>query len=147
MDGYVRLTLSTEKYLAHLRSASSSATPPPFSAAEVTTLVHAGLLTRSPDSQQPSSLPTTSAPSSLHSLSKAGSSNPSGSVEAVGGRDAFHNAGGGLSTSAPIARNDRRADYLLSLPNTGPLLKLITDARTCLLELLGRCRRGIGRRR
>ncbi|KAK4949622.1 hypothetical protein LTR66_014016 [Elasticomyces elasticus] len=74
------------------------------------------------------------------SISTAGSRAPSGTLAAVGGYGAVHESGGGgggLPTSiSPDRRAFRRGDLTFSLPSTGPYLKLLTEARTHLIQLL-----------
>ncbi|KAK3641021.1 hypothetical protein LTR56_008409 [Elasticomyces elasticus] len=104
---------------------------------EVQQLVQAGFLTN------PTAVGRVSAPSlsSLLSLSKSGSSAPTGSLSAIGGRGAVHEAGGGGSA---LSTHDRRVglsgggagEMTFSLPNTGVYLKLLTSARVHLVTLL-----------
>ncbi|KAI9739499.1 MAG: hypothetical protein M1834_006214 [Cirrosporium novae-zelandiae] len=68
---------------------------------------------------------------SLLSISRAAS----GSIAAVGGEDAIHGAGGG---SGSITHAQSTQSFRLSLPNTGPLLRLLATARSHLLSLLAR---------
>ncbi|KAK4952154.1 hypothetical protein LTR10_010074 [Elasticomyces elasticus] len=128
-----------KKYAALLQANPSSPTTPTtgLDREEVQQLVQAGFLTN------PTAVGQSSAPSlsSLLELSKSGSSAPTGSLSAIGGRGAVHEAGGGGSA---LSTHDRRAsvsgsgspDMTLSLPNTGVYLKLLTSARLHLVTLL-----------
>ncbi|KAK3642770.1 hypothetical protein LTR56_010594 [Elasticomyces elasticus] len=110
---------------------------------EIQQLVRAGFLTN--PTAMASATGQSSAPSlsSLLELSKSGSSAPTGSLSAIGGRGAVHEAGGGGSA---LSTHDRRAslsgggspgpEMTFSLPNTGVYLKLLTSARAHLVTLL-----------
>lgn len=68
---------------------------------------------------------------SLNSISKAAS----GSMAAVGGEGAVHLAGGSGGGAKALPGT---GDFSLALPATGSLLKLLSNARTHLLSLLGK---------
>jgi len=120
---------------------------------EATALMRAGFLTtssrlgtsqNSPASSDAAALGTST---SLLSISRAGS----GSLAAVGGEGAFHDAGGG---GGNLGRSDLRiedqstqdhqwlskkcGDFCLSLPTTGPYLRLLFSARAHLMTLLAK---------
>lgn len=82
---------------------------------------------------------------SIASISKAAS----GSLAAIGGHGAVHDAGGGgfggLRTSKPYVSAEREQaalstarDLQLALPSTGSFLKLLTEARAHLMTLLSK---------
>ncbi|KAK5689863.1 hypothetical protein LTR97_012623 [Elasticomyces elasticus] len=130
-----------KKYVALMDAKSASPTTPTtgLEREEVHQLVQAGFLTN------PTAVGQSSAPSmsSLLELSKSGSSAPTGSLSAIGGRGAVYEAGGGGSA---LSTHDRRASVsgggspgpvmTFSLPNTGVYLKLLTSARIHLVTLL-----------
>ena len=73
---------------------------------------------------------------SIHNIARAAS----GSVEAIGGQGALHNTGGGgfAGLQAPGSFDKGIGDLKLSLPNTGPFLKLVEGARSHLITLLSK---------
>ena len=106
---------------------------------EVKALMHAGFLTAATGSWT-----TTDAFSrpgdgsrgtmtSLQSISRAAS----GSMAAVGGEGAVHNSGGSGGGARSLAG---AGDLCLAIPSTGPFLKLVANARSHLLSLLGKSR-------
>ena len=120
-----------------------------FTASEAAALKQAGFLTSSSQGLQPST-PFTHATSpgtltSLLSVSRA----PSGSLAAVGGESAIHDAGGS-GTASGIRRSSSHLStenlhssnrtFQISLPNTGPYLRLLTAARAHLIALLQKSR-------
>lgn len=120
-----------------------------FTASQATALKQAGFLTSSSQGLQPSTSFTHAASpgtlTSLLSISRAAS----GSMAAVGGESAIHDAGGsgtasGIRRSSSQLRNATPTDptrtFQISLPNTGPYLRLLTAARTHLLALLQKSR-------
>ncbi|KAI9757981.1 MAG: hypothetical protein M1835_000626 [Candelina submexicana] len=118
--------------------------------ADAAELMHAGFLTSSTPSWRSTDLfsrPGEASLGTLGSISTIGSKAASGTVDAVGGEDAFHGAGGGsgLRNYKIRAKEGERAlsrgeEYLLSLPSTGPYLRLVTSARTHLMTLLSKSR-------
>lgn len=65
----------------------------------------------------------------------------SGTIAAVGGEAAFNDIGGGGSTrtfNSESSSGGYRNELTLSVPNMGVCLRLINDARTHLLDLLGK---------
>ncbi|MCJ1298506.1 hypothetical protein MMC08_001296 [Hypocenomyce scalaris] len=124
-----------------------------LTATDATALMRAGFLTAS--SQQWVSANVFSRPdaassgtlTSLSSISKAAS----GSMAAIGGEGAVHQAGGGSgglrrSRSQYEAHPEEQVqrllkgggDFLVSLPSTGPYLRLLTSARSHLMSLLSK---------
>ena len=123
-----------------------------FSAPEIATLMKAGYVTSSPHPLHSGSLasPHSSLSSetvSIPIISRA----PSGSLAAVGGEKAIYDAGGrgGMRRSSQFSKEqeqesgpethqfpDDREDLRLSLPNTGPYLKILTAARSHLVSLI-----------
>ena len=75
--------------------------------------------------------------SSIVNISKAAS----GSMAAIGGEGAIHEAGGsgrgiGIRRSSSQAVPLSGSDFQLALPNTGPYLQLLTGARSHLMSLV-----------
>lgn len=120
---------------------------------EATTLMRAGFLTTSsqlgtsPNSSGTSGIAAMGTLTSISSISRAAS----GSLAAIGGEGAFHEAGGGggiLGRSdlgnADHSSDDRQklpkkdGDLCLSVPSTGPYLRLLVPARTHLMALLAK---------
>lgn len=122
-------------------------------AEDATILMRAGFLTAI--SQQWASANVFSRPdaassgtvTSLSTISKAAS----GSMAAIGGDSAVHQAGGGSgglrrSSSQYDSHPEEQAhrpqidgrDFLMSLPSTGPYLRLLTSARSHLMSLLSK---------
>ena len=120
-----------------------------FTASEATALKQAGFLTSSSQGLQPSpSFTHATSPGTLTSLLSV-SRAPSGSLAAVGGESAIHDAGGsgtasGIRRSSSQLTNETPTDsnrtFQISLPNTGPYLRLLTAARAHLLALLQKSR-------
>lgn len=123
-----------------------------FSSSEATALKQAGFLTTS--AQTPhlartfSNAATPGIMTSLSSISRAAS----GSMAAVGGEGAIHEAGGS-GTSSGLRRSSSQFSkdtterliesdrvFQISLPNTGPYLRLLTAARSHLISLLEKSR-------
>ncbi|KAL8807470.1 MAG: hypothetical protein Q9182_000635 [Xanthomendoza sp. 2 TL-2023] len=124
--------LCADKLLQHLRSHPLSSAIPPtaFTTTDLTTLKRAGFLTSStPPSTTHSSIPTTPS-TSLPTISRAAS----GSLAAIGGSNPIVDAGGTLTLRHHASRT--ATPLQLALPNTGPYLRLLTDARAHLLSLL-----------
>ncbi|KAL8675328.1 MAG: hypothetical protein Q9168_000285 [Polycauliona sp. 1 TL-2023] len=133
-----------EKFLQYLRSQplSQSISPTSFTPFEISTLKRSGFLTSSipyMNASIHSSIPIT-ASTSLSTISRAAS----GSLAAIGGSGAVVEAGGtlGLRRSSgsqqldPPSPADRASDLQLALANTGPYLRLLTEARTHLISLI-----------
>ncbi|MCJ1350752.1 MAG: hypothetical protein MMC33_000733 [Icmadophila ericetorum] len=131
----------TEKYVEHLTSSPLALVIPQslFTATEVTSLMRAGFLTSA--SRYLNSTNIFTRPSeglsgtmtSIASISKAAS----GSVAAVGGSDALHQAGSGGSGGLSRELNSGH-EIQLSLPSTGPFLRLLTFARSHMMDLLSK---------
>lgn len=134
-----------------------------FSAEEAQSLVQAGFLTVSNPSLASLyafSRPDASSLGTLTSLSRVAHQEASGSLGAVGGESAFHDAGGGgggslnhqrasaqgeTSTSGQLALDsasihDGNAQLYFSLPNMGSYLRLVSSARKSLMSLLAKSR-------
>lgn len=125
-----------------------------FSSAEVTALMRAGFLTSSAQALNSANTftgPHSASPgtgTSISSIARAAS----GSVAAVGGEDAIYGAGGrgGIrrSSSQFTAQTDKETqqafnegeELKLSLPGTGPYLRLLTEARSHLVSLITKFR-------
>lgn len=140
-----------DRLLAYLKANPLSITVPStaFPATDITALKRTGFLTSSTQTNQPSnSLSHTSSPgtaASIISISRASS----GSLAAIGGFNAIHEAGGsgtasGLrrssSQSIPDAVSRAATPLQISLPNTGPYLRLLTTARNHVVSLLQKSR-------
>ncbi|CAL8579719.1 hypothetical protein XPA_005453 [Xanthoria parietina] len=131
-----------EKLLQHLRSQplAQNISAASFHPSEISSLKRAGFLTSSIPRTNPSTHPTISSThsTSLSTISRAAS----GSLAAVGGSAAIVEAGGTLGLRRSSAQYespspaDRASDLQLGLPNTGPYLRLLTDARTHLISLI-----------
>ena len=127
-----------------------------FSSSEVINLMQSGFLTSSShltyseNVHAPLASTTSATITSISSVSRAAS----GSVAAVGGDQAIHDAGGRRgardTTSRLVSHSEQvRAsppqlfqsdgeDLRLSLPNTGPYLKLVTAARFHFISLIAK---------
>ena len=119
---------------------------------EASALKQAGFLTSS--SQAPQSAPSftnVASPGTKTSLSSV-SRAASGTMAAVGGEGAIHEAGGS-GTGSGIRRSSSQYSkdnsellvgsnrvFQISLPNTGPYLRLLTSARSHLISLLQKSR-------
>ena len=132
-----------EKYMALMDAQPASSTTPTslLTSDEVRQLVTTGYLT-SPAalSSGPGNLFAAPGTSSLLNISGAGSKAFTGTLAAIGGQGAIHESGGGGST---LATRENRPSYdkltqqmTFSLPNTGAYLKLLTEARLHLPNLL-----------
>ena len=148
------MLIVAEKYLNFLKEnplvlTISSDT---FTIDEVTSLKQAGFLTlNSQASQSATSFANAASQSTLTSISSA-SRAASGSAAAVGGEGAIHEAGGSgtasgirrsssqhiKDSSQSLLKPDRA--YQISLPNTGPYLRLLLAARSHILSLLQKSR-------
>ena len=120
---------------------------------EATALMRLGFLTASSQlgiSQSSSTSSDTAAMGTLTSISSI-SRAASGSMAAVGGEGAFHDAGGGggilgrgdLQAQEQSPRDDpwlseKGGDFSLSVPTTGPYLRLLVSARAHLMALLAK---------
>lgn len=123
-----------------------------LTAADATSLMRAGFVTALPQrwaSANVFSRPDAASSGTLTSLSSI-SKAASGSMAAIGGESAVHQAGGsgGLRRSssqydAHPEEQDQRllnggGEFLVSLPSTGPYLRLLTSARSHLMSLLSK---------
>ena len=128
---------SPEKYISVMDANPTSATIPntAFTPAEASILTTAGFLTTSSASDSHSSSfasPGSVSMGCLSSLSSAGSRYAAGSLGAVGGSSASLHIPGRETAS----RTTASVYYNFSLPNTGPHIKLLVDARSHMLSLL-----------
>ncbi|RDW64107.1 hypothetical protein BP5796_10609 [Coleophoma crateriformis] len=125
--------------LLHENPAAVKITRSQLSAEHARALMYAGFLTSSTSSWTATDIFTRpedgsrGTMTSLNSISKAAS----GSMAAVGGEGAVHLSGGsgGGAKSLPGT-----GDFALALPAAGSLLRLLSNARTHLLSLLGKSR-------
>lgn len=134
-----------EKYISALHSPSVE---PSFTAAEIQALSKSGLLVRAHTSRSTADLwlrPGASTLGNLVTVAKAGSAHASGSSGAVAGGSREHISGGSGGTKSIAGGSNSKADsldaYTLSIPNTGPYLKLLGDSRAHLVTLLSRMSR------
>ena len=120
---------------------------------EGTALMRAGFLTTSSPSGAPQNSSGSSDPAAMGTLTSISSISraASGSLAAVGGEGAFHDAGGG---GGVLARSDlesvdqstwdhhrllkKGGDFCISLPSTGPYLRLLVKARAHMMTLLAK---------
>ncbi|KAI9800614.1 MAG: hypothetical protein M1833_003272 [Piccolia ochrophora] len=160
MDDWTRLVKDSpdlepehsDKFVKLLRTNPTAQTLPRslFTEDEARSLMQAGFLTVS-DTSSSSTAQTMSRPGAaslgtLMSLSKAGSRSASGSLAAVGGPGIVHEVGGSgggrlpsHQTPPPTTRGySPTGAFRLSLPTTGPYLRLLTSARTHLMTLLAK---------
>ncbi|KAL9638562.1 MAG: hypothetical protein Q9204_001445 [Flavoplaca sp. TL-2023a] len=131
-----------DKLLQRLRSQnlSQGISPASFTTSEVSTLKRAGFLTSSIQYSSPSthSIISIDPSTSFSTISRAAS----GSLAAIGGSGAVLEGGGtlGLQRSSsqldPLSSTERASDFQLALPNTGPYLRLLTEARSHLISLI-----------
>ena len=109
----------------------------------MTSLVHSGFLVRSSalsSSKADSFLrPGTATIGTLSGVATAGSSFASGSTAAAASSSLEHLSGGTAATQRLSNQPSKLAStYVLSLPNTGPYLRLLIEARDHLLSLLNK---------
>lgn len=131
-----------EKYLALLTEnpASLTISASSLERAEAVELVSSGFMTSTSalaNTSEIFSRPGAFSLGTSASVSKAGSSAATGTMGAIGGSGAVHASGGGgrgLNSSSSATR--MTGDLTFSLPATGTYLKLLTEARTHLLQLL-----------
>ncbi|KAL9576257.1 MAG: hypothetical protein Q9203_007777, partial [Teloschistes exilis] len=123
-----------QKFMTYLRThpCTSPISPISFSLSDLHSLKRAGFLTLASQSftstPHSSTIPPTPS-TSIPTISRAAS----GSLAAVGGSGAVIEAGGSLSLrreSSSDASAASTTDLQLSLPNTGPYLRLLSTART-----------------
>ncbi|KAI4278449.1 MAG: hypothetical protein LQ337_001002 [Flavoplaca oasis] len=131
-----------DKLLQRLRSQplSQRISPASFTASEISTLKRAGFLTSSIQCSSPSAHATTpiDPSTSFSTISRAAS----GPLAAIGGSGPVLEGGGTLgfrrssSQFDPLSPTERASDLQLALPNTGPYLRLLTEARSHLISLI-----------
>jgi len=132
--------MTVEKYMLCLRDATKMAT---FSPAEITSLIHLGFLTRVSSTSSKADVflrPGASTLGTLNSVSTAGSSFASGSAGAAGKSSIEHLSGGSGATErlSNTTSPKMQSQHALSLPNTGPYLRLLIEAREHLMSLLAK---------
>jgi hypothetical protein len=120
----------------HTYPTSTTVPSTSFTTSEISALTAAGFLTTSTSQDTRSSFFASPGAGSLSSLSTAGSRHASGSLEAVGGRSASQHIPGGVTGGHRASSSSPTIYYNFSLPNTGPHIKLLMEARTHLLSLL-----------
>lgn len=110
-----------------------------FSREEATTLAQAGFLTSASMLNTGTDLrPDSSTLGSLLSLAAAGSRSVSGTLDAVGGKAAIHDVGGGGTGRSITGLSSDSAVMKFVVPSVGPFLKLLSGARDHLVALLSR---------
>lgn len=133
-----------EKYLDLLASnpSSSAMDAAVFEGTEAAELIRAGFLTSTSalaTSAELFSRPGAFSLGTPSSIATAGSTAATGTLAAVGGSDAAHNMGGGGRLHASSRSSIKiTGDLTFSLPMTGSYLRLLTEARAHLLQLLSK---------
>jgi hypothetical protein len=134
-----------EKYISALHMPSVK---PSFTVSEIQALSRSGLLVRAYTSRSTADLwlrPGASTLGNLVSVAKAGSAHASGSSGAVaeGSREHISGGSGGTKSIAGGLNSNTGSSqaYTLSIPNTGPYLKLLEESRAHLVTLLSRTNR------
>jgi len=131
-----------DKYISFLRSPSVR---PTYTPAEITAFTRSGLLTRSATASTNADAftrPGAATLGTLQTVSTAGSSYASGTSGAVANTSRVHISGGsGASARLSIANSVLSAPHGFSLPNTGPYLRILTEARAHLIALLAKTNR------
>jgi hypothetical protein len=123
-----------EKYITHLRGQESES----FSPDEFNTLTQEGFLTGSsmmPSVSDTYLQPARSSLGSLNYVADAGAKNAAGSNAAAATTSVQYIHGG--KTSGKLERHSQ-SSYRMSLPNVGPLLRLLPETREHLVHLLSR---------
>ena len=143
LECYAESTIA--KFLDYLRSQPSgqAISRMSFSASEAACLMRIGFLTSVATPSDSASVfagtnaAKTGTATSIASVSKAAS----GSMAAIGGEGALHEAGGGIrgiSQSQPLSGGQMGPEFQLALPNMGPYLRLLTAARSHLMSLISK---------
>ncbi|MCJ1471882.1 hypothetical protein MMC13_000523 [Lambiella insularis] len=146
----------SEKYIDQLKASSLSPNTQrgAFTANETSLLMRAGYLSVPSRSFNSANVFVTPSDGSLGTLTSIASISraASGSLAAVGGQGAVHQAGGGgfggLRITKPWGQNiatepsqaflKSAKDFQLALPSTGSFLKLLTEARAHMMTLLSK---------
>lgn len=136
---YVTL-MNADKYAQCLRDLSKA---PDFTSEEVTSLIHAGFLIRSSTASSNVDVflrPDAATLGTLSGVVASGSAFASGSTAAAAGSSLEHLSGGSGATERLSSSSSSKlaSHYLLCLPNTGPYLRLLTEARDHVLALLSK---------
>ncbi|KZF26878.1 hypothetical protein L228DRAFT_235886 [Xylona heveae TC161] len=132
--------------LLHQNPTSITVLRSALSPQDATLLMRAGFLTASSQpwtSTDVYSRPGAASLGTLASLSSVGAKAASGTLDAVGGPDAIQEGGGGgiRRGTLPTGQRDQNAGgdrYSVSLPSTGPYLRLVSDARAHFMSLLAK---------
>ncbi|KAE9971739.1 hypothetical protein Vi05172_g13642 [Venturia inaequalis] len=134
-----------DKYVEALRIPSVE---PDFTKEEIQALSRSGLLVRAHTSRSTADLwlrPGASTLGNLVTVAKAGSKHASGSFGAVAEESKDHLSGGSGGTRAIAGGGNAKVGlsdaYTLSIPNTGPYLKLLEESRAHLVTLLSKTSR------
>ncbi|OMP84913.1 hypothetical protein BK809_0000665 [Diplodia seriata] len=134
-----------EKYISLLRSQPTSATVSAVQLGkeEIAALCGTGFLTSANLPAGNAELFSRPGAASLGSLAGSSARAASGSLDAVGGANAFTSSGasGGGVVSTNRQRKAPGGVYSFALPNMGPYLRLLTTARAHLLSLLSKTSR------
>ncbi|KAK0637553.1 hypothetical protein DIS24_g10700 [Lasiodiplodia hormozganensis] len=134
-----------EKYISLLHSQPTSATvsASQLSKEEISAFCSAGFLTSANVPAGNAELFSRPGAASLGSLASSSAKAASGSLNAVGGANAFTSSGasGGGVVSTDRQRKAPGGVYSFALPNMGPYLRLLTTARAHLLSLLSKTSR------
>lgn len=134
-----------EKYIHALKTPGVE---PIFTKEEIQALSRSGLLVRAHTSRSTADLwlrPGASTLGNLATVAKAGSMHASGSSGAVAEGASEHISGGSGGTNSIVGGGNTKGGsldaYTLSLPNTGPYLKLLEESRSHLVTLLSKMSR------
>ncbi|KAF2750006.1 hypothetical protein M011DRAFT_456725 [Sporormia fimetaria CBS 119925] len=140
---WLRLVRETERLDDGLKSkycqlllenpGSTTVSSDKFTSAEISTLTGAGFLIAAQTGGSFFQLSGASSIAKPSSIATAGSRHPSGSLAAAGGGLAPSNLG-----NDDMYRRPTSTLYKFALPNTGSYIKLVTEARTQLVALLGK---------
>lgn len=133
------------KYISLLRDNPTSGTinASGFNGTEASELVGAGFLTSTSALSSNTELLSRPGAFSLGAsgtVATAVTTAATGTLAAVGGSEAIHGRGGGGGGLHTASRGSSRpaAEYTFSLPSTGTYLRLLTEARAHLLQLLSK---------
>jgi hypothetical protein len=140
-----------DDYIKVLKTKTSTRTVPKgtFTVDHATTLMRAGFLTTASNSFHSANVflrPDSASSGTMTSIANVARS-ASGSMDAVGGHSAVLSAGGNGSSGLGPNSSSRSSNGVrdirelqLALPNTGAFLKLLTEARSHMLQILSKSR-------